>query len=140
MEFNFLVKMDTKHTIVILDTNFLYLPFEFRVDIYEELDRLLRDYKLIIFDKTLDEVNNMAVLGLTNKKIFIGKIKVEETHIDYIDDAIVDYAKRNHEKYNLVVATQDKELKKRLEPYKVSIVVLKNKSYLDFERKASVDL
>lgn len=132
--------MGDKSTVVIADTNFLYFPFEFRVDIYEELDRLLNNYTLVIFDKTLDEIKNKAVLGLTNKKIFIGKIKIEETDIDYIDDAIVDYVKKNHDKFNLVIATQDRELKKRLLKYKISTIVLKNKSYLDFERRSTLDV
>ena len=52
--------METK---ILLDTNFLLIPAEFRVDIFSELERLMdRKYKLYILDKTIAELKNIKRL------------------------------------------------------------------------------
>ena len=40
---------------VIIDTNFLLIPEQFKVDIFTEFKNLLGDVKLYIIDKTVDE-------------------------------------------------------------------------------------
>jgi len=45
---------------IILDTNFLMIPYTFRVNIFAELSRIMDDsYKLFIIDKTVDELENI---------------------------------------------------------------------------------
>jgi len=133
-----------KETIVILDTNFLYFPFEVKVDIFEEFNRVLNKFKLVVFDKVIDEIKNnakgKAVHLLLNKKIDKNEISVIPTKINYIDDAIIDFVKNNYDDFNIIVATQDMALKKRLSEYKVSIIILRKKKYLELVQRASVDV
>jgi len=119
---------------IILDTNFLLIPAQFHVDIFSEIDRICDfSYSLNVLDKTLDELNNIvekqrgkhkraALLALRLLKA--KKVKVIKTKKDkYVDDILVDLAKEKE----IIIATQDKELKKQLEK---PIIVLRQKKYL----------
>lgn len=134
-------------TIVILDTNFLAIPFDFKTDIVSEFERLLNNYSLFIFDKTIDEINNISdkqkkkfMLLYIEHNIKNNNIKIIKTDTKYIDRAIIEYVAENENKSNIVIATQDIELKKRLNDFKVSIIILRSKNHLEFERRSSFDL
>ena len=120
---------------IIIDTNFLLIPAQFKVDIFSEIDRLCdSSYKVYIFDKTINELEKIikkqrgkhkaaANLALQLvKKFKINKLKATKN----VDDAIVSLAKKER----IIVATQDKELKKRLKGTR--LIVLRKKSYLEF--------
>lgn len=125
---------------IILDTNFLLIPGQFKIDIFTEI-RCLVDfqYRFFIIDKTIDELNKIiedkntkvkdreyAKIGLELIKLNkIGKIKSDKK---YVDDAIVEKADKDS-----VVATSDKELKKRLKKKGVKIIFLKKKQVLALE-------
>jgi len=47
---------------VILDSNFLLVPFQFRIDIFEELNNLLGKAEPIVLSTTLDVATNDAEL------------------------------------------------------------------------------
>ena len=45
---------------VLLDTNFLLIPANFRVDIFSEIDRICDfKYQIVVLDKTIDELNKI---------------------------------------------------------------------------------
>ena len=45
---------------IILDTNFLLIPSQSKVDIFAEIDKIcMFKYELCIVDKTIDELNNI---------------------------------------------------------------------------------
>ncbi|ENO12016.1 hypothetical protein MBGDC06_00279, partial [Thermoplasmatales archaeon SCGC AB-539-C06] len=45
---------------IILDTNFLLIPAQFKVDIFDEIDRIiLEKYQLFVLDKTIDELKKI---------------------------------------------------------------------------------
>lgn len=125
---------------VILDTNFLLIPGEFKIDIFTEI-RCLVDfsYKFFIIDKTIDELNKIIedekskVKDRENAKIALELIKLKEigkikSDKRYVDDAIV---KKSDE--DTVVATSDKELKRRLKKKGIKIIFLKKKQFLALE-------
>jgi len=120
--------------IIILDTNFLLIPAQFNVDIFSEIERICDfPYQLCIIDKTLSELDsiienqrqkykNAAKLAL--KLLKSKAVKIIKTKKDkYVDDLIFNLA----ENTEIIVATQDKELKKRL---KKPIITLRQKKYL----------
>ena len=120
--------------IIILDTNFLLIPAQFNVDIFSEIERICDfPYQLCIIDKTLSELDsiienqrqkykNSAKLAL--KLLKSKAVKIIKTKKDkYVDDLIFDLA----ENADIIIATQDKELKKRL---KNPIITLRQKKYL----------
>ena len=118
---------------IILDTNFLLIPYQFHVDIFSEIDRIiLEKYRLYIVDKTIDELKKIikdkeqkgkhklaATLAL--QLIKAKDVKIIKTKQDKsVDDIIA-----NLEGYT--IATQDIGLKKRL---KCRIITLRAKKTL----------
>ncbi|MBN2015000.1 MAG: nucleotide-binding protein [Candidatus Altiarchaeota archaeon] len=109
-------------TTIILDTNFLLLPYTEKVDVFGEIERLVVDEcelctlagvleeLLGIRDnresKGRDKIAAKIALQLIEKK----KVKVIESR-GRVDEQIIEYAKKNKE---TMVCTNDKELKRRL--------------------------
>ncbi len=125
---------------VILDTNFLLIPARFKVDIFSEIGKIVSfQYKLSIIDKTIDELNNIIdnksvkVRDREYAKIGLQLIKAKKVGMiksdgKYVDDIIVDISDKD-----TIVATSDKELKKRLKKKGIKMIVLKKKQYLVLE-------
>lgn len=121
-------------TKIILDTNFLMVVGQFKVDIFSEIDRICNSkYDLFIIDKTIDELNKiikeqkgkhkeaakLALALIKNKKI--KKIKTTE---DLDVDSIL--LKRK----DAIIATQDAILKGKLKKNKIKTISLRQKKYL----------
>lgn len=120
---------------IILDTNFLLIPIQFRLDIFAEIDRIcLFKYNLFIVDKTIDELKGIIAkqkgknreaakiaLQLIKKKN-LGIIKTEKGKVD---DLILDSLQKNS-----ILATQDVLLRKRAVKKGCKAIILRSKRYL----------
>jgi len=124
---------------IIIDTNFLLIPGQFGVDIFEEIQKLaLFKYELQILDKTLDELEKIkkeqkgrhrAAADLALKLIKSKGLKITSTVSEgSVDDLIVGMADKD-----TYVATQDAELKRRLKAKGVKRIILRSKKYLKIE-------
>lgn len=125
---------------ILLDTNFLLIPEQFKVDIFTEIDRICHfNYQLCIVDKTITELESIIknikskdknaakiALKLINAKN-IHQIPSESLKNKTTDDIIFETASPNY-----IIATQDKELKKRLRQKKIPIISLRKKKYLKY--------
>ena len=123
---------------IILDTNFLLIPMQFKVDIFSEIDRIcMFKYKLYIVDKTIDELNKIieeqkgkhklaakVALQLVKKK----GISVIKTKEGPVDDLILDLLDEGH-----ILATQDTLLKKRAVKKGIRIISMRSRKYLLLE-------
>lgn len=131
---------------VVLDTNFLMIPFQFKIDIFKELDRILDDnYKLFILEDQIDELNNIInnqKKDKNNAKLALEYIRIKNINILKQKDLyITNFSKTNKvddilvyiSKDDYIVATSDKELKKRIKENKKKIITLRSKSYLSIE-------
>ncbi len=114
------------HTIF-LDTSFLIDAVKFKVDIFSELERICDfQYEIAIVDKTLDELR-----GKPGEKLIKDIIKKKEVYIlqtsggKYVDELLLALKQKD-----LIIATQDKNLKRRL---KVPIITIRQKKYLILE-------
>tara|TARA_Y100000310_G_C20519312_1_gene732855 strand:- start:575 stop:982 length:408 start_codon:yes stop_codon:yes gene_type:complete len=127
---------------IILDTNFMMIVGQYRVDIFSEINRVcLFNYEIYIIDRTIDELNEIKKRkGQKNKinaNIALNLIEIKEVKIidtkdnkkNYADDVIMDIVDDNS-----VVGTVDIELKKRLKERKIPIITLRKKQYLVFEK------
>jgi|SRR3989344_4680939 len=126
---------------IILDTNFLLIPSQFKVDIFSEIDRICSfNYKLLMFEQSIGELRNIienqpgkdkkaAQLALKLVKLKnIGLIKSEPKDVDWL--ILHNLAEED------IVATLDMELKRELLEKRVSVIILRQKKYLQlFERK-----
>lgn len=126
--------------IVLLDTNFLLIPGTFSLDVFGELDRIVDErYTLCVLDRTVDELISItekqkgkdreaAKLGLQiikHKKINI--ITTEKGKS--VDELVIDAANSK----TFIVATQDRELKRRLKEKNIAVVVLRQKNHLELK-------
>lgn len=124
---------------VVLDTNFLLIPGQFKVDIFEEIRRISDfKYKLYIFSETLNELEKILVKGKTidktAAKIAKSLIKLKEISILEGDEAVnvdeqfVEYAK-NHD---ICVATLDAALQRKIRAAnpKTIFIIMRGKKYL----------
>ena len=122
---------------ILLDTNFLLIPHQFRVDIFMQIDKISTfKYELFILDKTLEELKNIVEKQRgKNKeaaKIALKLIAIKNTGIiktkgnEKTDDIILDIAAKD----DYIVATQDKDLKRRLIHQNISVIILRQKKIL----------
>lgn len=113
---------------IILDTNFVVIPFEFKVDIYSEFERIIDAKYKLIFPKICEAELEKLKYGKAALKLLKQK-NVEFVDISLtksIDDSILEYAKKE----KCIIATQDKELKKKALKEGLSVITLRQKKYL----------
>ena len=119
---------------ILLDTNFLLIPYQFKVDIFSEIERICDfPYNLYMLDKSIDELNKIIRTPKKKDKaaaklalaLIKGRIKILKSQGSFVDDILASIADDN-----TIIATQDKELKKRI---KKRIITVKQKKYLAFE-------
>ncbi len=122
---------------ILLDTNFLMIPCQFRADIFSELERMCSfSYKLFILDATLAELKKLALskgkkggcARVALKLIEANNVEVfsSQDYTDkHTDDLIVKITNKDW-----IVATQDMNLKRRLKEKGVGLIILRQKGYL----------
>ena len=122
---------------ILLDTNFLMACKQFKVDIFTQIDKISAfNYRLFVLDKTVEELKkiveeqkgkNKDAAKIALKLIAIKNVRVIKTKgSKKTDDIILEMASGN----DFIVATQDKDLKRRLINQSISIIVLKKKKIL----------
>ena len=122
---------------IILDTNFLLIPYQFKVDIFSEIERIADfKYELCVIDKTIDELKKIIEKqkGKDRKAAILGLIMLEQKGAKLIktkEKKDVDTLILNTAKKGYIVATQDAELKRKLKKAGISHIVLKGKSHLE---------
>jgi uncharacterized protein len=122
---------------IVLDSNFLMIPGQFGVDIFEALrNKLNFPYKLFIVKNTIAELNKIIEKAKNRDKIAarIGLELIKTKSINIIDcdeSAIVDDELVMLSNDGCIIATQDKELKSRIANKKI---VLRQKKYIELVR------
>ncbi len=122
---------------VLLDTNFLVDCLTWKVDFFSEIRRILPfQYTLAVVDKTIDELDKVAVEGKGDSKIgarlarqVIAKKEISIIKTDkkgYTDTLILKAAGKD-----VIVATQDQELKRRLKAKGIPVIIIRQKKYLE---------
>jgi rRNA-processing protein FCF1 len=125
---------------IIVDSNALFIPLEFKIDIFAELSRLLnRNYELILLSPVKRELETLTqksspktrknatfALTLAEKLTFV---KIQEKPNEPTDDTIIRIAKQ----WKTPVFTNDKQLKKKLRDISVPVIYLRQKSRLEID-------
>lgn len=125
---------------VMFDSNFLFIPSQFQLDVFEEITNLLsRRFEPVLLSPTHRELQKIAEKGSPKMRkqaslalklaekcrlIHIEK-DLEETH----DDVIVRVATQ----WRCPVATNDRELRKRLRNRGVPVIFLRQMCRLELE-------
>jgi rRNA-processing protein FCF1 len=124
---------------VILDSNFLFVPFQFQVDIFEELGKVLGKAEPVVLSTTLEELNSLrgrrsekmrrqasAAIKLAERCRIV---EVERGSDESFDDVVLRMAK----KWKCLVATNDADLRRRLRESDMPVVFLRQKSHLEVD-------
>lgn len=125
---------------MILDSNALFVPFQFKIDVFEALETLLgRKFEPILLSTIKKELEAVVEKGspkmrkwasfalrLAEKCTFL---EVEETIVESPDDSIVEMAK----KCGCLVFTNDRALRKRLRDISVPTIYVRQKSRLEID-------
>jgi rRNA-processing protein FCF1 len=125
---------------VILDSNALFVPLQFKIDIFEELKRLLnRNVEFVLLSPVKRELEMLAAkdspkirreavyaLRLAEKCKYVA---VDDSEKLPTDDVIVKVAKS----WNSPVFTNDRQLKRRLRDISVPVIYVRQKSRLEID-------
>ncbi len=125
---------------VILDSNALFVPFEFKLDIFSEVKQLLnRNVDFILLSPVKRELELLSANGspkIRREAAYALKlaekckyVAVEEQEKLSTDDAIVKVAKA----WSSPVFTNDKELRRKLRDISVPVIYLRQKSRLEID-------
>jgi len=119
---------------IVLDTNFLLIPGQFKIDIFSEIDRICNfKYQLCVVDKTLDELESIvkkqkgkdkAAAKLALQLLKRKDLKILPTQAGIgVDESLIGLK-------GCIIATQDAELKRKLGK---SLIVMVGKKHLRLE-------
>jgi rRNA-processing protein FCF1 len=124
---------------VIMDSNALFAPLQFRIDVVGELERLLnRRFEMVLISPVRRELETLAVEGSPKIKrmaAFALKFAEKCRYIEVessaraVDDVIVEVAAR----WKMPVFTNDSQLRKRLRDISVPVIYVRQKSRLEIE-------
>lgn len=127
-------------TKIILDANFLFIPIQFKLDIFDELPKILNQKFIpIVLSSTVKELQGLtksnslkiqkqakSALKLVDKCYVIHNEKsVNET----FDDVIV----RISTEWKCPVATNDRNLKKKLRSQGLPVIYMRQKKRLEVD-------
>jgi rRNA-processing protein FCF1 len=124
---------------VILDSNALFVPLRFKIDIFEDLKALLnRNFTPVLIPPVRREIEKMAKMAspkVRKEAAYALKlaekcrlIKVDEDR-GSVDDVIVKVAYE----MSAAVFTNDTELRKRLRNINVPVIYVRQKSHLKID-------
>lgn len=116
---------------VILDANFLVIPFQFKVDIFEEIDRLVDGrQEIFTLDRTLNEALNLKdgeYRSMVKKLVDLKDVQILNTKANMpVDDQLFQLGREG-----FIICTNDKELKRRLEREELPYIYLRQQNHLE---------
>ncbi len=110
---------------VVLDSNFLLLPFQFRIDIFVELDRLLDvRHEVYVTKGVVEELKKIKSKHARGALAIANKLRVIETE-GSVDEALLKLASKN-----IIIATNDKVLKEKIRKKGAPVIYLRQRKYL----------
>ncbi|AEF95619.1 PIN domain-containing protein [Methanotorris igneus] len=123
--------------LVVPDTNFLIYAFKHKINFDYELERALNaKYRVVILKCIYDELQKLQreLKGKEKLSVSLALKMIEKYGIidynkgTYTDEIIINFAKENK---NVIVCTNDKELKNKLIDLNIPIIFVRQKNYFD---------
>jgi len=123
---------------IVPDTNFLIYVFKHKINFDYEIERAINsNFEIVILSPVKEELEKLLRSGdlKGNEKLAINlalakirNYKLVDYNANYADEAILNYAKENK---NVIVATNDKELKEKLMENNIPVIVVRQKKYFE---------
>jgi len=125
---------------IILDSNALFVPLQFKIDIFEELKTLLNmNFEPVLLSHVRRELEKLAEEGSPKMQKnasyalqLAEKCRLVEANEDFAespDNVIVEVARE----WNCPVFTNDRQLRKRLRDISVPVIYVRKKSRLEID-------
>ncbi len=126
---------------VILDSNALFVPLQFKIDVFSDLKRLLnRSFELILLSPVKRELEAIARKGspkMRKNASYALKLaeKCKYVEVDFPASALTDdvIVKIAEEWKAAAVFTNDRQLKQRLRDISVPVIYVRQKSRLEID-------
>lgn len=121
---------------IILDTNFLMIPAKFKVDVFDELEKVINQkFRVVVPRTVVEELEKLSKSrGRDAAAARVGLELVEKEGVEVVDtekagdEGILELAERK-----CAVATVDKGLKTHLKKKKIPIIYLREGKHLILE-------
>lgn len=125
---------------VIFDSNFFFVPLQVKVDIFSEMMNLLsQKYEPIILSTSLEELRKIAQKGTPKlrKQAALALKLAEKCRVFDIkknrDETNDDVVRRIAVQWRSPVATNDRELRRRLREQNLPVIFLRGENRLELE-------
>ncbi|XRO76077.1 PIN domain-containing protein [Methanocaldococcus sp. 28A] len=122
---------------IVPDTNFLIYVFKHKINFDYEIERAINSkFEIVILSPVKEELEKLLrsrdLKGKEKLAINLALAKIKNYKLinyeGYADEAILNYAKENE---NVIVATNDKELKEKLMENNIPVMVVRQKKYFE---------
>ncbi len=121
--------------VVVLDTNMLLAPTQFKADVYEQLKNTSPGKQLVTLQECVDELVKVGERKGMKRKAKLAMEIVQAKHLRVVwigskkgvDELLLDIGRKGAE-----IATNDSQLKKKLKMEGVKVVFLRQRKKLDF--------
>ena len=140
--------------LIIIDSNFILLPFQFKIDYLNEIrNNLEGDLKFIIFQQILNELeakrkrepkatqfirlldSGLSYVEKNKTEYDIATLKDIKKSTETTDEFLIQKSlKLKEEGYNIFLATNDSELRRKARLSSINTIFLRQKKYLSIER------
>lgn len=125
---------------VILDSNFLFIPAKFQIDVFEDLAKLLNQrFEPVLLSSIYQELKTMAEKGVPSRRRQASlalklaekcKLVNVEKHVEETNDDVI---LRIAILWKSPVATNDRELRRKLRARAIPVIYLRSKNRLELE-------
>lgn len=120
--------------VVLLDTNFLISTLRFGIHLDTIDDIISVSHRVVVPDNVIGELESLELRGADDRlrrlALSIARSYDRLPLTGHVDDALVEYSKT----HDAAVATNDRELRKRLRETGVPVIFIRNRSSLSCER------
>lgn len=120
--------------IILLDTNFLMLPHEHRIDIFSEIERIvLEAHEIVVPSGVIEELGKIARgsgKDSVSANVAIKLIELNNLRVIKSDGNVDDFVKRYVDEHKgIIVCTNDKALKRAIKN-KTTVICMRGKDHL----------
>ena len=125
---------------VILDSNFLFIPAKFQIDVFEELAKLLNQrFEPVLLSLIYQELKTIAEKGVPSRRRQASlalklaekcKLVNVEKHVEETNDDVI---LRIAILWKSPVATNDRKLRRKLRARAIPVIYLRSKNRLELE-------
>ncbi|MFB6216941.1 MAG: PIN domain-containing protein [Candidatus Aenigmatarchaeota archaeon] len=121
---------------IVMDANFLMIPEEFNVDVFEEIERLIDgEYELLVPETVVNELISISKKkGTEAKAARVALELMENKNVQMVetegggDEGVIEAAGKQDKP---VVATNDKRLKKECKERSFPVIYMRTRDHLE---------